>query len=73
MRDFILAPVVALLLIAGVVYFVRELWPLLPAWASLLVFIVIAIIIIGHPIYALARWSNRRWPTTQRRQTSKRP
>lgn len=61
MREFILALLVALLLIAGLVYFVQELWPLLPAWVSLLVFIIVAIIFIGAPIYSLARWSNRRW------------
>ena len=67
MREFILALLVSLLLIAGLVYFVRELWPLLPAWSFLLVFILIAVVIIGAPIYSLARWSNRRWTTVQHR------
>lgn len=43
----------------GLVYFVRELWPLLPPWLSLLVFILLAVIVIGYPIYTLARWSDR--------------
>ncbi|MEZ5589422.1 MAG: hypothetical protein R3F53_01375 [Gammaproteobacteria bacterium] len=61
MREFILALIGALFLIAGLIYFVQVLWPLLPTWVSLIVFIIIAIIIIGAPIYSLARWSNRRW------------
>ncbi len=44
---------------AGLVYFVRVLWPLLPAWLSMIIFIIIAVAVIGYPIYALARWSDR--------------
>jgi len=61
MRDFIFALLLSAFLIAGLIYFVRELWPLLPSWAALIVFIVIATAIIGAPIYSLARWSNRHW------------
>jgi hypothetical protein len=43
----------------GLVYFVRELWPRLPPWLSMLVFIFLAAAVIGYPILALARWSDR--------------
>jgi xanthosine utilization system XapX-like protein len=41
------------------VYFVQELWPLLPPAVALLGFIGLAVLVIGYPIYALSRWSNR--------------
>lgn len=43
----------------GIVYFVNELWPLLPGWLAVIVFIFLAVAIIGYPIYALAKWSDR--------------
>ena len=43
----------------GLVYFVREIWPLLPPWLSMILFILLAVIVIGYPIYTLARWSDR--------------
>jgi len=61
-RDWV-ALVMALVIFAapvgGLVYFVRELWPRLPPWLSLLVFIALAVMVIGYPIYSLARWSDR--------------
>ena len=62
-RNDISALLVALLITAatgwGLVYFVRELWPRLPPWLSMLVFIFLAGAVIGYPIVALARWSDR--------------
>jgi len=46
-------------LVAGLMYFVRELWPLLPPAVALVGFILLAVVVIGYPIYALAQWSNR--------------
>ncbi|MCC5812134.1 MAG: hypothetical protein JJU06_17390 [Ectothiorhodospiraceae bacterium] len=33
--------------------FVRWIWPLLPTWAMLLVFLALAVLVIGSPITAL--------------------
>lgn len=52
---------------AALVYFVQVLWPLLPAWLSMIVFIVLAVIVIGYPIYALAQWSDRYLARQQRK------
>lgn len=41
------------------VYFVKNIWPRLPPWLSMLVFIFLAVVVIGYPILELARWSNR--------------
>jgi hypothetical protein len=46
-------------LVYGVVYFVRDLWPFLPLPVALIGFILLAAAVIGSPIYALARLSNR--------------
>ncbi|MGI0015044.1 MAG: hypothetical protein ACREBU_16620 [Nitrososphaera sp.] len=46
-------------MVLGMVYFVREMWPLLPPAMALIGFILLAVAVIGYPIYALARWSNR--------------
>ncbi len=46
-------------LVVGLVYFVRELWPRLPPAVALVGFILLAVVVIGYPIYALAQWSNR--------------
>ncbi|MDQ2696420.1 MAG: hypothetical protein M3Z21_13800 [Pseudomonadota bacterium] len=62
-RQDLLALVAALLvtalLIWGLVYFVRELWPTLSPLPALLVFIFLAVAVIGYPIFVLARWSDR--------------
>jgi len=46
-------------LVYGVIYFVRELWPFLPPAVALIGFILLAAAVIGSPLYALARLSNR--------------
>lgn len=62
-RSDIVALLVALgvtgLLVWGLVYFVQELWPVLPPALALIIFILLAVIVIGYPIYALARLSDR--------------
>lgn len=59
----IMAFIIALVVTSGLawvmVYFVRELWPMLPGWLTLILFILLAVAVIGYPIYALAKWSNR--------------
>lgn len=59
LRPFLLALVVTLALLAGVIYFVRYIWQDLPPWLSLIVYILVAVAVIGYPIYALGRWSDR--------------
>ncbi|MCP5419589.1 MAG: hypothetical protein H6970_04345 [Gammaproteobacteria bacterium] len=56
---FILALLITCGLGWGMVYFVRYLWPRLPGWLALILFILLATMVIGYPIYALARWSDR--------------
>ena len=63
----VVALVVTVAMAAALVYFVRVLWPLLPAWLSMIVFIVLAVIVIGYPIYALAQWSDRYLARQQRK------
>jgi len=46
-------------LIWGLVYFVDEWWGRLPKTVALTVCILLAVMVIGYPIYALARWSDR--------------
>ena len=41
------------------VYFIGEWWGRLPKAVALIVFILLAVTVIGYPIYALARWSDR--------------
>lgn len=52
---------VTLALIAGSVYLVNVLWPSLPSWLMVILFVLLAVMVIGLPIYSLARWSDRRW------------
>ena len=47
------------LLIWGLVYFISEWWGRLPKAVALIIFILLSVMIIGYPIYALARWSDR--------------
>ena len=47
------------LLIWGLVYFINEWWERLPKAVALTVCILLAVMVIGYPIYALARWSDR--------------
>lgn len=62
-RSDVIALLVALgvtgLLVWGLVYLVQELWPVLPPAVALIIFILLAVLIIGYPIYALARLSER--------------
>ncbi|MDZ7621499.1 MAG: hypothetical protein U5O69_03435 [Candidatus Competibacteraceae bacterium] len=62
-RSDILAFLVALgitgLMIWGLVYFVNTWWARLPKVVALIVCILLAVMVIGYPIYALARWSDR--------------
>ncbi|MFO1371555.1 MAG: hypothetical protein U1F42_03885 [Candidatus Competibacteraceae bacterium] len=64
------------LLIWGLVYFVREWWGRLPTAVALILFILLAVMVIGYPIYALARWSDRyltRVREAQQKSTSSEP
>lgn len=47
------------LLVLGAIYFIREIWPRLPPALSVIIFILLAVIVIGYPIYVLGQWSNR--------------
>ena len=47
------------LLIWGLVYFINEWWERLPKAIALTVCILLAVMVIGYPIYALARWSDQ--------------
>ena len=43
----------------GMLYFIRAIWPGLPAWLSMIFYVLLAVVGIGYPIYALSRWSDR--------------
>lgn len=62
-RSDILAFLVSLgitgLMIWGLVHFVNTWWARLPKVVALIVCILLAVMVIGYPIYALARWSDR--------------
>ncbi len=60
MMAVITALAVTVALIAGSVYLINVLWPLLPGWMMLILFMLLAVIVIGYPIFSLARWSDRR-------------
>ena len=47
------------LLLWGLVYFITEWWARLPKALALTICILLAGMVIGYPIYALARWSDR--------------
>ena len=47
------------LLLWGLVYFVNVWWERLPKAVALIICVVMAIMVIGYPIYALARWSDQ--------------
>lgn len=61
MGQLIFALVLSLALVGGLIYFWNDIWPLMPPWLSMIVFILAAIAVIGYPIYSLARWSDRRF------------
>ena len=47
------------LLLWGLVYFVNVWWEHLPKAVALIICVIMAIMVIGYPIYALARWSDQ--------------
>lgn len=47
------------LLIGGLVYFINEWWDRLPKAVALTICVLLAVMVIGYPIYALARWSDQ--------------
>ncbi len=47
------------LMIWGLVYFINHGWARLPTAVALIICILLAVMMIGYPIYALARWSDR--------------
>ncbi len=47
------------LLVWGLVYFINTWWARLPKAVALAVCILLAVMVIGYPIHALARWSDR--------------
>ena len=47
------------LMIWGLVYFINHGWARLPTAVALIVCMLLAVMAIGYPIYALARWSDR--------------
>ncbi|MGH8656922.1 MAG: hypothetical protein ACREV4_00105 [Gammaproteobacteria bacterium] len=51
--------VIAAGLLFGLSYSVQEAWPRLPPALALIVWILLAVAVIGYPIYALAQWSSR--------------
>lgn len=56
---FLLALGITGSLIWALVYFVNVWWPRLPKVVALSICILLAVMVIGYPIYALARWSDR--------------
>lgn len=62
-RSDIGALIVSLLMTAalvwGIILFVQKIWPILPPFLVLILFILLAVVVIGYPIYSLARWSDR--------------
>ena len=55
------------LLLGSIVYFVSAWWGRLPKVVALILFILLAVMVIGYPIYALAQWSDRYLARTQKR------
>lgn len=47
------------LLVWGLVYFIHTWWDRLPKAVALTICILLAVMVIGYPIYALARWSDQ--------------
>jgi len=56
---FLIALSITGLLLWGLVYFVNVWWERLPKAVALIICVVMAIMVIGYPIYALARWSDQ--------------
>ncbi len=56
---FLSSLIITGLLIWGLVYFISEWWDRLPKAVALVICILMAVMVIGYPIYALARWSDQ--------------
>ena len=57
------------LLLWGLVHFINEWWTRLPKVVALTICILLAVVTIGYPIYALARWSDRHLARTREAKT----
>ena len=60
------------LLMGGMAYFISAWWGRLPVAVSLILFILLAVMVIGYPIYALAQWSDRALVSWRKAQTQER-
>ncbi len=62
-RNDLLAFLIALgitgLLLWGLIYFINVWWERLPKVVALTICVLLAVMVIGYPIYALARWSDQ--------------
>lgn len=56
---FLVSLSITSLLIGGLAYFIYHEWARLPKAVALMICIVLAVMVIGYPIYALGRWSDR--------------
>jgi len=76
-RSDILAFLAALgvtgVIIWGLAYFINEWWARLPEAVALIICILLAVIVIGYPIHALARWSDRRLARTRETLAGRKP
>ncbi len=59
MLAFLFSLGITALMIWGLVYFIQEWWGRLPKGVALIICILLAVMVIGYPIYAMARWSDR--------------
>lgn len=59
MLAFLFSLGITALMIWGLVYFIQEWWTRLPKVVALIICILLAVMVIGYPIYAMARWSDR--------------
>ncbi|HXH04139.1 MAG TPA: hypothetical protein VNN09_12605 [Candidatus Competibacteraceae bacterium] len=56
---FLVSLALSAALIWGLVWFVRAWWSSLPLWLVLIICILLAVAVIGAPIWALFRWAER--------------
>lgn len=59
MLAFLFSLGITALMIWGLVYFIQEWWTRLPKGVALIICILLSVMVIGYPIYAMARWSDR--------------
>ena len=59
MLAFLFSLGITALMIWGLVYFIQEWWARLPKGVALIICILLSVMVIGYPIYAMARWSDR--------------